>query len=254
MNCENLRLSDKLRSQRVAHAESLLGSKVVRKMLGYALFLLGAPRSAISSTLNMPEGSVRSLVLAMNRRGLSALEDQRSMASTFKPPVSCARGSTLEQQDSNLRVNLGAGDLILDIPSINVLQKRVLLLTLLSNGLLKRSEVAAALDLSLDRTGKLARKLQQHDVDAIADHRQGQQQDYRFPPEVKAELIQQFVIDIVAHGKTSGEQLSSHLDERCQLILSPRSVLHHISELGLSHLKKTLPEHLAELKKKPLIS
>ncbi len=249
MNCENLKFSQNLHDQRIVQAKSLLGKNVVRKILGYALFLLGAPRSTISCTLDMPEGTVRSLVLAMNRRGLSALEDQRCKTSTFKTPTPGVRKPTLQEHDSNLRVDFGMGDIVLAIPTANVLENRVLLLRLLNNGLLKRSEVAAALGLSVDRTGKLARKLQQHDVNGISDQRRGQQQDYRFPPEVKAELIQQFVIDIVAHGKTSGEQLSSHLDERCQLTLSPRSILHHVSDLGLSYLKKSLPEHLSELKK-----
>jgi len=249
LNCENLKFSQRLHDQRIVQAESLLGANVVRKVLGYAQFLLGAPRSSISSTLDMPEGTVRSLVLAINRRGLSALEDQRSKTSSFKTSPARVRMPTLEEHDANLRVNFGIGDIVLDIPTANVVQKRVLLLTLLNNGLFTCSEVAAALNLSLDRTGKLARKLQQQDVDAVLDHRQGQQQDYRFPPEVKAELIQQVVIDLVVHGKISGEQLSSHLDERCQLTLSPRSILHHVSALGLSSLKNSLPDHLSELKK-----
>ena len=249
MNCENLKFSRRLRHQRITRAESLLGAKVVRKIIAYALFLLGATRSAISATIDMPAGSVRSLVLAMHQRGLSALEDQRCKTSSFKPSVGCAPRLTLEHQGANLRVNFGVGDMALDIPTANGLQQRVLLLTLLKNGLLTRSEVALALHLSADRTGKLARQLHQHDVDAIADHRQGQQQDYRFSPAVKAELIQQFVIDIVTHGKISGAQLAAHLNARCQLALSPRSVLHHVSALGLSTLKKSLPEHLSELKK-----
>ena len=249
MNCANLIFSQKLHDQRIAQAESLLGTNIVRKILGYALFLLGTPRSSISSAIGMPEGSVRSLILAFNQRGLLAFEDQRSKTSSFKALPSRASTPTLEEMDSHLRINFGMGDTVLDIPSSNVLQKRVLLLTLLNNGLLKRSEVATALNLSSDRTGKLATKLQQQDVDAILDQRRGQQQDYRFPPEVKAELIQQFVIDIVTHGKVSGEQLASHLDERCQLTLSPRSILHHVSALGLADLKKSLPEHFSELKK-----
>ena len=249
MNCANLKFSPKLHAQRILQAESLLGENVVHKILGYALFLLGTPRSSISSAIDMPEGSVRSLVLAMNRRGLPALEDQRAKTSSFKTPSPRMRTPTLEEHDTYLRVNFGVGISSLDIPTSNPLQTRVLLLTLLNSNLLKCSTVAEALNLSPDRTRKLARKLQQQDVDAISDQRRGQQQDYRFPPEVKAELIQQFVIDIVTHGKVSGEQLSLHLDERCQLTLSPRSILHHVSDLGLSLLKKSLPERLSELKK-----
>ena len=249
MNCKGLSFSQKLHDQRVLQAESLFGATVVQKILGYALFLLGMSRSKISSTIGMPEGSVRSLVLALNQRGLPAFEDQRTKTSSFKPSPPSISTPTLEEHDSCLQVNFGTGESTLDIPASNTLQKRVFLLTLLNSGLLKCSEVAQALNLSPDRTRKLAKILQQQDVNAISDQRRGQQQDYRFSPEIKAELIQQFVLDIVSHGKVSGKQLSAHLDERCQLTLSPRSILYHVSALGLSHLKKTLPKSLCELKK-----
>jgi hypothetical protein len=248
MNCENLNFTQKLHDQRALQAESRLGAITVQKILGYALFLLGMPRSKISSSIGMPEGSVRSLILALNQRGLPAFEDQRTKTSLFKPSPPSMSTLTLEEHDSCLQVNFDGGH-TLDIPASNTLQKRVFLLTLLNGGLLKCSEVAEALNLSPDRTGKLAKKLQQQDVDAISDQRRGQQQDYRFSPEVKAELIQQFVLDIMSDGKVSGEKLSARLNERCQLTLSPRSILYHVSALGLSRLKKTLPESLSELKK-----
>jgi hypothetical protein len=250
MNCENITFSQQLCNQRIAPAEALLGSKVVRKILGYALFLLGATRSTISSFLDMPPGSVRSLVLAMNKKGLPALEDQRSGNSSFKPPTPPKITPELEEHDTCLRVNFGIGTLPVNIPVSNTTQKKVVLLTLLQNGLLKPSEAAKALALSADRVGKLAKALQRNDVEAILDRRRGQQQDYRFTPDIKAELIQQFVIDIVVHGKTSGDLLAQHLNKRCGLTLSPRSILNHVSALGLSRIKSSLPVHLTERKKK----
>ena len=87
MNCESLSFSQRLCDQRLGQAESLLGRRVVRKILAYALFLLGVNRSSISSTLDMPQGSIRSLVLAMKSRGLAGFEDQRAKSSSFKPPL-----------------------------------------------------------------------------------------------------------------------------------------------------------------------
>jgi len=251
MNSEDLTFSEEFRDRRIDQAEGVLGPKVVRRMLAYSLFLLGATRSAIASFLDMPAGSVRSLVLALHQRGLPALEDQRTKTSSFKAHAPVAVRPVLECQESCLRVCLGIGEQVVDIPNSNVVQKRVVLLTLLQNGLLERSEVAEALGLSSDRTGRLARTLQLEDVEAILDHRQGQQKDWRFTSEVKAELIQQFVLDTVKHGQVTGEQLAQHLNERCQLELSPRSILHHVSALGLSLIKSSLPEHLGDLKKKP---
>lgn len=252
MNCDNLRLDEDLHKQRIAQAQGILGAEVVSKLLGYGLFLLGALRSDIASFIDMPPGSVRSLVRAMHHRGLPALEDQRSKTSSFKPPapVTPTSSPTLTQIDSSWRIELGLSNLNINIPASNPLQKRIVLLTLLANGLLSRREVAQALDLSEDRTAKLARLLQERDVQSVIDQRQGQQQDYRFTPEIKSELIQQFVLDVVDQGKASGEQLAANLKKRCNIVLSPRTILHHVSSLGLKRISRSLPDQLSEIQKK----
>jgi biotin operon repressor len=250
MNCDNLRLDENLRKKRITQAQGILGAEVVNKLLGYGLFLLGALRSEIASFINMPPGSVRSLVRAMHHKGLPALEDQRSKISSFKPAAPAISTPTLSTVDSSLRIDLGLPNLTIEIPAFNPLQKRIVLLTLLANGLLSRHEVAKALNLSEDRTAKLARCLQEQDIQGVIDQRQGQQQDYRFTPEIKSELIQQFVLDVVDQGRTSGEQLAENLKKRCNLTLSPRTILHHVSSLGLKRISKSLPDQLNEIKKK----
>jgi len=250
MNCETPPFSHKLSSQRVSQAKSLLGEKAVQKILVYALFLFGANRSAISAFSGMPPGSIRSLVLSMNHRGLAGLEDQRARTSSFKPfPADVPTLPILKAEDAWIKVDFKSSNLVLQIPEGNQVQKRVVLLSLLNSGILNCSEVAAALNLSVDRTGKLARKLKQEDVQGIHDHRRGQQQDYRFTPEIKAELIQQFVIEAAANRPTGGEQLARKLQDRCQLTLSARSILAHISKLGLPNIKDSLTENLTALKK-----
>jgi len=250
MNCENLYFSQKLSEQRIAQANAILGTNTVRKILGYALFLLGVDRSAISSLLNMPVGTIRSLVRVMSQRGLSAFEDQRAKTSSFKPPAPAhSTPASLLTEAGSLKVDFGSGDHLLEISNSNPEQKRVVLLSLLNSDILSRSQVANAIGLSLDRVGKVAAKLRLKDAGALFDQRHGQRQEYRFTPEVKSELIQQFVIDIVDKGHTSGEQLAENLRKRCSLELSPRTILHHFSGLGLSLIKKSLPENLAELKK-----
>ncbi len=250
MNCEMLSFSQKLSNQRIRHAVALLDRKIVNKILAYALFLLGVNRSMISSVLNIPQGSIRSLVLAINNRGLAGFEDQRTKSSSFKPPPPEIIEPILKTEDSWLKVDFNIGNLLLRIPESNPVQKRVVLLSLQNSGLLERNEVADVLHLSVDRVGKLARKLELEDVESIIDQRQGQKQDYRFTPEIKAELIQQFIIEAVAQRPTGGEHLAKKLKERCQLTLSAGSILSHLSKLGLSSIRDSLPEHLDALKKK----
>jgi transposase-like protein len=249
MNCDELSFSQRLCDSRLAQAEAVLGAAETRKLLAYALFLAGAPRSSVASALDMPPGTLRSLVRTIHMRGLSGLEDQRARTSSFKPPAPEQPAPTVQQRPGTSVVDFGVGGLELRIPDANSAQKRVVLLSLLNSGILTRSQVAEALGLSAEHVGKLARKLVEDDVAGVLDQRQGQQQDYRFTPDVKAELIQQYVLDIVARGHTSGQQLAANLEERCALVLSPRSILHHLSALGLPQIKQSLPELLENVKK-----
>ncbi len=252
MDCADLSFSQQLHEKRTEMAKGILGVKVIDKILAYALFLLGATRSSISSQLNMPPGTIRSLVLGINKRGLVAFEDQRGTTSTFKPPAQPPPLTAVaEINDAELAIDFGTGNLVLHIPCSNVVQGRVVLLTLLNNGLVERPQVAEVLRLSTDRVGRLAKKLHREDVSGLIDKRQGHRHDYRFTPEVKAELIQQFVLDVISQGHTSGEKLAQNMAALFQRPFSSRSVLYHMANLGLSGIKKTLPILLAELKKTP---
>ena len=96
----------------------------------------------------------------------------------------------------------------LEIPAQNNLQTRIVLLTMLNSRLLSTREVSQALGLSAVHTLNLARRLDTDDVAALIDKREGQKQQYRFTAEVKAELIQQYVLDIASGGRASGKQLA----------------------------------------------
>ena len=250
MNYEDLIFSEKLANQRIAQAENILGKKTVQKLLTYALFLLGVNRKSIAMFLNTPQGSVRSLVLAINKRGLLSFEDQRSKKSMFKPPLPEIVEAKIEIDKSYLQVNFNIANLFLRIPSSNLYQKRVILLTMLNNGLLERNDVANALELSADRAGKLAKKLEKEDVKSVIDQRKGQTQDYRFTPEIKGQLIEQFFIEAISNRPTGGERLAKIMKERCKLNLSAVSIKSHLLKLGLPNIKDSLYEYFVETKKK----
>ena len=66
---------------------------------------------------------------------------------------------------------------------------------------------------------------------------------------MKAQLIEQFVVDLVTDGRVSGRQLADHLQQRCDVVLSERSIRDHLGKLGLSRIKRSLPGLLKEAKK-----
>jgi len=154
------------------------------------------------------------------------------------------------RQQQGVRVDFeGKGRI--QIPQENSLQTKVVLLTLLDSGLVGTRDVSEVLGLSTVHTLNLARALEREDIPGLIDKREGQKQEYRFTEQVKAELIQQFVLDIVAEGGVSGRSLSEHLLERCQLRLSERSIRDQLGKLGLSRIKVSLPNLLSGLKKTP---
>jgi len=250
IECQQASFSLELQHQRLTQAQGVLGEKVLRRLLCFTLYLLGVDRSSIGDLMDVPPGTIRSVVRAILHDGLPALEDRRRGYSTFLPPPQRTMKIRIQTGEQGVSVDFDTMGR-LEIPQENTLQMRVVLLTMLRSGLLSTRDVSEVLGLSAVHTLNLARKLHTDDVPALIDKREGQKQEYRFTADVKAELIQQFVLDVVAGGRVSGRLLSEHLQERSKLSLSGRSIRDHIGKLGLSRIKKSLPDLLAALKKTP---
>lgn len=249
-DCQSITFSTELSQERVARARRILGMDVIQRIIGFSLYLLGVTRNVISEVTQMPPGSVRSVLRVLLRDGLSALEDRRQRTSSFLPPPEPIPPKiSLRQEEQRLIIDFGIPGRMLSIPAKNTLQLRTILLSMLNNGLLSRKEVATPLGFTAVHTWNLAQKLDHGDVLALVDQRQGQQQDYRVSAEVKAELIQQFVVDLVTEGRTSGTRLSEHLEQRCNVVLPDRTIRYHVKKLGLSSIRHSLPQLLETIKK-----
>jgi hypothetical protein len=251
INCQGLLFSQKLSNDRLLKAKKVFGTKVIYRLLCFALYLFGVDRTTISKSLNIAPGSIRSIIRALFHSGLSALEDRRHSHSSFLPhtDTQSSQSVNIKEENSSVSVEFGSS-LKLSIPRRNTFQTRIVLLTMVHNGFVRASEVGKVLGITPAHTRILADTLKREDVDTLIDKRQGQQMDYRFLPEMKGELIQQFVLDISVSGKTSGRLLSEHLKKRCGITLSERSIRVHMNKLGLSKIKNTLPKLIESLKKR----
>jgi transposase len=250
IDCQNLAFSPHLAQDRMQRAQQLLGVNVVQRFLCFALYLLGVNRRAIGQALDIPAETAKSIIKAMTNDGLCALEDRRRGLSTFLPqswpqpaPI------TLQEADERIVVDFGIEGRRLEIPRQNALQIRTILLSMLNSGLLSNHQVAEVIGLTPAHTATLAHRLEHEDISSLIDKRQGQKSDYRVTPEVKAELVQQFVVDAIAHRKVSGEAISAELKDRCQMTVPARTVRHHLARIGLPTIKNTLPQLLAAVKK-----
>lgn len=251
INCQAFSFSDKLSKDRIHRAQGPLGRIVIRRILCFALYLLGLNRQDIGKSLHLPAETVKSIIKALMTDGLGALEDRRRrphvphipQVGPQLPPI------TLRQEGQMTVVDFGAPDRQLRLDQQDTLQVRTILLTMLNSGLLTEQQVATAIGLTVPRTTTLAQQLKQEGALSLVDKREGQKQDYRVTPDIKAELIQQFAVDVITGGPASGASISDQLRERCQITISARTVRHHLGKLGLPKIKDSLPQLIEAVKK-----
>lgn len=249
-DCQNLPFSRQLSQERIDQAMRRFGADVIQRILCFALYLLGVNRSAIGQAVDIPSETVKSIIKALNRDGLAAFEDRRRRRSSFLPEtIPQGPPITLQAEKEHLVVDFGFKDRHLRLLQQDTLQMRIILLAMLNNGLLSTGQVAEAMDLTPAYVGTLAQRLARDGALSLLDQRGGQKQDYRVPPEVKAEIIQQFAADIITGGQTSGDMISASLKDRCHMSVPGRTVRHHMTNLGLTKIKHSLPELVATVKK-----
>ena len=251
MDCRGIEFSPEKSEERITSALRVFHPGVLNKILAFSIYLLGAKRRSVADMVGMPDESVKTAVRVALRDGFSALRDRRYSSVDQASEVCKAElRISARREDECCIVDFGVQKKELRIPLAHRIEARTVLLSLLNAELLSTSEVATALGLSCAHCRELAGKLSSDDVvDALVDKRQGQKQDYRVGPEKKAEIIQQFAARAVTGQSTSSDVLAKVVNADSETTLSPRTVRWHMEKLGLSSIKKTLPDLVRTLKK-----
>lgn len=248
LNFRQLNFSETYSEKRLALAQKILGVQLVKKLVGLVLYLLGASRRSISEVIDIPYDTFKSFTDRIEDQGVTAFFDKRhhfqsepvERIKRTKAEVSITENDVIIVLDSERQIH---------IPRTNTRQVKVVLLTLLRNGVLPLNEVATVLGYTKSHTLKLADKLFSAGTEALSDHRRGQQTDYVFTPEVKSEIILQVTGNAIVGKPTSSAAIASDLLERKNLQVSERSIRLHLCRLGLKGIKEKLPELVKLLKK-----
>jgi hypothetical protein len=96
--------------------------------------------------------------------------------------------------------------------------------------------------------------LKDRDIHCLIDKRKGSQEDYKFTPDVKAELIKEFAVSCLTGKSASGKTIGEKMDATFKTSFSERSVRFHMHKLGLNGIKKSLPQKYELEKKRSLKS
>ncbi|MCP3967412.1 MAG: helix-turn-helix domain-containing protein [Desulfobacteraceae bacterium] len=241
--------SESISNKRIQSACRLFGLKTVNRIIGIALFLLGGNRKEISDFLNLPKGTFFSFLNRFQRKGIKALKDQREKPD--KPKVIQAISEKLEvlYGERKIVIRVSPHKNRLEIDPANGLQFKTLMLSFMSSGFLSAKEVSEQLGVSERHIRDLSKNLRAYDIEALLDKRRGQQKEYTFTEDIKAEIIQQFVVNLINKRPTVSSQITDQVNEACRTSLSGRAMRQHLSKLGLPKIKESLPKLLEGVKK-----
>ncbi len=250
LNClSDLAFSSTQAEKRLEKANKVLGHSVTSKIMAFSLFLFGANREDISKHLGIPLGTLLSFLTRMDHYGIYGFADRRKSQNTLPQKQNIDFKPSLTIRDEHISIQLGNNKQTLKIPLKNSLQSKVVLLTFLNSGLLSINEVSNSLGFTVRHVRDLSKKLEEEDAYSFIDKRKGQTKDYRFTPEVKSEIIQQFAANTITGKSTSSIILSEQIKERCNLDLAPRSIRYHVEKIGLPRLENSLPNLVDSIKK-----
>ena len=250
LDCRDLDFSPDLADSRIRDAEAVFGEALLRRMTVFMLFVLGLKRSHITKAMGVPPGTIRTLVRRVMGTGLRGFVDHRggdgpTRPTPVLPPTAPALVLHLAPDADTLTV-LG-GDL--HLPAANGVQRKVVLLSLMGEGMLGTEDVARALNMSVSHVRRLHRKLFASGVEAVLDKRCGQLQDYRVTPELKGEMIAEFVLELAGSGRASSVAVARRLAEHGVGTVSERTIRHHLERMGMNRVRTSLTAGLQAIKK-----
>lgn len=254
MDCQDMVFSPKHSRNRTEKVLQVLPELVVKKVLFFALYLLGARMNAIALLVGMPEESGKTTINRILKDGIPALRDRRHSAKACEPQLPPA-----PPQESQVSVITEDGYCVITFDNSNQQLKilenhrvhlRSVILSLLQADLITMHTASTALGMTVAHCRDLSEKLRNEGVkEVLIDKRIGQKQDLQVNSQVKAELVQQFAARSIAGYSVSSQSLTEVLNDRLETTISPRTIRWHMKKLGLMDIKKTLPTLVESLKK-----
>jgi len=254
MDCQDMVFSPSHSQKRIKKALLILPELVLKKMLFFSLYLLGARIGAIASLVGMPEESGRTVIKRISQGGLPALGDRRQSVKAHEqqlpqPAIGSQQVSIITEGDSCLITFLYSEQQV-KIPRKHKVHLRSVILTLLQAGVVSPQTASSTLGITAAHCLDLSEKLLDEDVaEVLLDKRKGQTSDLLVDLPVKAELVQQFTARSIAGYSVSGKALAEVINENLRTSISDRAVRWHMKKLGLMEIKKSLPKLVKSLKK-----
>ena len=168
MDCQNIVFSPKHSQKRIEKALQRLPELVVKKVLFFALYLLGARMSAIASLVKMPEESGKTTINRILRDGIPALRDRRQSAKTceFQLPPSSPQAPkvSVATDGGSCIVTFADSNQQLKISQNHRVHLKSVMLSLFQAGLISDHTASTVLGITVAHCRDLSKKLRHEGV------------------------------------------------------------------------------------------
>ena len=254
MDCQSMVFSPKHSQKRIEKALHVLPELVVKKILFFALYLLGAKMNAIASFIKMPEESGKTVISRILRDGILALRDRRYSVKKYEHQLPLTplqeQQVSVENKSDFCVITFANSSQQLKIFKSHRIHLKSVILSLLAADLVSIHTASNTLGITVAHCRNLSEKLLHEGLtEVLIDKRKGQKHDFRVHPQVKAELVQQFAARSIAGYSVSSQSLTAIINDNQGTTVSPRTIRWHMNKLGLMNIKKTLPKLVESLKK-----
>lgn len=250
MDCQNIAFSQNQSQKRIEKILRVMPVQVLKKLLFFSLYVLGARLNTISSLVEMPAESGKTTISRVMKDGLPAFHDRRKSVYELPLPDKQSYQTSVSIEGDFCAIKFGNTGCQLQIPQNHRVHLRSVLLSLLQANLLSLQTVSSALGITKAHCRELSVKLSQDGVTQILiDKRKGQKRDFRVDLTIKAELIKHFAARAVTGHSISSQALTQTINNSLKVCISPRTIRWHVNKMGLKKIKDTLPELVETLKK-----
>ncbi len=250
MDYQNIAFSQNQSQKRIEKVLRVMPVQVLKKLLFFALYVLGARLNKIASLVEMPAESGKTTISRVMIAGLPAFHDRRKSVYELPLAVKQSYQTSVSIQEDHCAIKFGDTGCQLQIPKNHRIHLRSVLLSLLQADLLSLQTVSSALGITKAHCRGLSAKLAQDGVtQVLIDKRKGQKLDFRVDLSIKAELIKHFAARAVTGHSNSSETLAQIINNSLQVCISPRTIRWHMNKMGLTKIKKSLPKLAEALKK-----
>ncbi|MEA3378802.1 MAG: hypothetical protein U9Q69_04135 [Nanoarchaeota archaeon] len=250
MDCQKIAFSQNQSQKRMKKVLQVMPVQVLKKLLFFSLYVLGARLNTIASLVHMPTESGKTTINRVMKDGLPAFHDRRK--SVYELPL-------LDKQSHKTSVSIHEGFCIikfgesgcqLKIQQSHRVHLRAVLLSLMHADLLSIQTVSSVLGITKAHCRELSAKLAKNGAtQVLVDKRKGQKQDFRVDLSIKAELIKHFSARAVTGHSISSQVLTQIINNSLNVCISSRTIRWHMHKMGLAKIKKALPELAGTLKK-----